>query len=101
VVTAGTAVVTNGVTTPVNGHWYAQRIVINAAYTQVDLYTRDLTTQAAEVHECTYTGSAGTTLPATSVGFGLILDILNQNGSTVSTANLDAMKYKYLLTNPR
>jgi hypothetical protein len=101
VVTAGTAVVTNGATTPVAGHWYYERTVINSAYTQVDLYTRDLTTQAAEVHEATYTGSAGSTLPATSVGLGLVLDILNQTAATSDSIDLDGMEYTYMLTNKR
>jgi hypothetical protein len=100
VVTAGTAVVTNGVTTAA-ADWYAARFVINSAYTQVDLYTRDLTTQAAEVHEATYTGTAGSTLPATTVGFGLIHDILNENNATSRTTSLDAMGYHYLLNGRR
>lgn len=102
VVTAGTAVVTNGTTALAANSWYSARIVENAAYTQVDLYTRNLTTQAAEVHEVSVSGLvAGTTLPATSVGMGLIAELLNQNGSTSRSMNLDGMEYTYLLTGKR
>jgi hypothetical protein len=102
VVTAGTAVVTNGVTVPANNTWYALRLVTNAAYTQIDMYTRNLSTNAAEVHEVSVSGLvAGTTLPATSVGLGLIAEVLNQNNSASRTLNLDAMGYHYLLNGPR
>jgi hypothetical protein len=102
VVTAGTAVVTNGTTALAANSWYSVRIVENAAYTQVDLYTRNLSTQAAEVHEVSVSGLvAGTTLPATSVGMGLVADLLNQNGATSSSVNLDGMEYTYMLTNKR
>ena len=81
--------------------WYAYRFTINAAYTQVDMYQRNLTANTAETHEATFTGSAGTTLPATSVGMGLILDLLLFSGSASRTALLDGFAYNYLLTNRR
>lgn len=75
--------------------WYRARIVINAAMNQADLYLKPY--GSAEVHECTYTGS----MPATSVGLGLLGSIFKVSGTGSATCCWDRWQYNYRFTNER
>jgi len=89
--------VQNGTTTMLASNWYRVRLVFNVAGTSCTLFMRNITTNAAEVSECTYTGS----FPASTVGMGVVFQLIKQVGTTSITSNLDALEYTLLLTNQR